>query len=440
MYCYAALTRALLVWTVVWLILLHPLTAEAEEDKRRGPLKDLPGPPGPHIAKIKAMGDNSWLDLGQPDPDPQYGRGQGRAYSSRMAYAPGLRGAFLFGEGVHGKATIRADKIYYNDDLFLYDINAHRWICAYPGTDTADYHMIINADGFEATPDGKPKPVASMAHAYGMITYDTHKKRFISMPCPGSYWHKRLPLRSEFLKNEDNKKRLNHLDRNSPIRQASPWMFNTVTGEWERYKTNSKSPAMQVGHTILYIPTIRKVFSYGAGMHYYDTEKNDWEIINAQGPAPIAGWDAISCYDSKRDRIYIGGGNTRFKIKEGNTLWIFDVKTNTWIDPNPTGELPSPYYSTQIASMNYDTANDVVILFLYNFSEINQTRGVYAYDPEKNTWSLVNNQFPQIWDNRTWQRSAVNTFYDPELNVHFCHVAGDSAANGVMIAYRYKKR
>ena len=32
-----------------------------------------------------------------------------------------------------------------------------------------------------------------------------------------------------------------------------------------------------------------------------------------------------------------------------------------------------------------------------------------------------------------------NGFYSPELNAHFFHVAGDSADDGRIWAYRYKK-
>ena len=57
--------------------------------KRTGPLADLPGAPGPHIEKIKALGDNEWLNLGPPAADPQWGKARGRSWSSNMPAAPG---------------------------------------------------------------------------------------------------------------------------------------------------------------------------------------------------------------------------------------------------------------------------------------------------------------------------------------------------------------
>jgi hypothetical protein len=36
-------------------------------------------------------------------------------------------------------------------------------------------------------------------------------------------------------------------------------------------------------------------------------------------------------------------------------------------------------------------------------------------------------------------RNMLNGFYDPKLNVHILHRAGDGRANGTMTAWRYKR-
>src|SRR5687768_10677684 len=69
--------------------------------KPKGPLADLPSRPGGHVEKIKALGDNEWLNLGAPAADPTWGKARGRSWSSNMPFAPDVRGAFVFGEGVH---------------------------------------------------------------------------------------------------------------------------------------------------------------------------------------------------------------------------------------------------------------------------------------------------------------------------------------------------
>src|SRR5258708_1450545 len=109
----------------VWLGLLSLFFWCAASFAQANPLTGLPSAPAPHIAKIKSLGNNAWLNLGQPAPDPRWGRARGRSWTSEMPFAPELRGAFLYGEGQHGYAKPDG---HYMDDLWLYDINAHRWI------------------------------------------------------------------------------------------------------------------------------------------------------------------------------------------------------------------------------------------------------------------------------------------------------------------------
>src|SRR5687768_14390450 len=104
-------------------------TADAENPPA-APMTGLPSEPGEHVARIKAMADGTWLDLGKPAPDPKWGRARGRSWGAKMSYAPDLRGAFLHGEGVHGWWNEETGR--YMDDLWLYDANAHRWVCVYP--------------------------------------------------------------------------------------------------------------------------------------------------------------------------------------------------------------------------------------------------------------------------------------------------------------------
>src|SRR5262245_24409981 len=96
--------------------------SKAKDSDAKGHLAGLPSAEGPHIAKIRALGDNEWLNLGKPAPDPQYGPGRGRSWGARMPLAPDLKGAFLGGLGPHG--FYKPDQRLL-DDIFFYDINAH---------------------------------------------------------------------------------------------------------------------------------------------------------------------------------------------------------------------------------------------------------------------------------------------------------------------------
>src|ERR1051325_5161608 len=119
---------------------------------RKGPLAAVPSKPAAHIEKIKAMGDNEWLNLGVPAADTKWGKARGSSWGAKaLILAPDKRGAFLYGEGVHG--YVKPDG-HVMDDLWFYDINAHAWICLSPGTNTRtftqrvkDKQLWIDEDG-----------------------------------------------------------------------------------------------------------------------------------------------------------------------------------------------------------------------------------------------------------------------------------------------------
>src|SRR5271165_445635 len=102
------MTRKATAWMIVLAAIMtvgQALPAEPASDKqgeRKGPLAPLPSAPGPHIDKIKALADNTWLKLGAPAADAKWGKARGRSWAAIMPYAPELRAAFLYGEGVHG--------------------------------------------------------------------------------------------------------------------------------------------------------------------------------------------------------------------------------------------------------------------------------------------------------------------------------------------------
>jgi len=157
--------------------------ADTNESPRqaKGPLAGLPSQPGLHVEKIKSLGDNAWLSLGSPAPDEKWGKARGRSWSSNMPGAADLGGAFVFAEGVH--AYVKPDGHYMND-IWFYDIYAHRWICLYPGIDVKtlaprikDKDLTLDDRGLLVDKAGQPLPPL-LIHAYGYLGYDPDKRKF----------------------------------------------------------------------------------------------------------------------------------------------------------------------------------------------------------------------------------------------------------------------
>ena len=122
-----------------------------------------------------------------------------------------------------------------------------------------------------------------------------------------------------------------------------------------------KSPNSGFGDALVYLPGHKRAFfRHGEEVWFYDTADNAWTQAKPTGPPLPFGIDATSCHDTKRDRIYIGGGSYPVAPAGTNAFRIYDLKTNAWLDPQPKGApcKGSNSYATNIAAMEYDSAND----------------------------------------------------------------------------------
>jgi hypothetical protein len=348
-----------------------------------------------------------------------------------MAYAPDLRAAFLFGEGVHNWWNKQNQR--YMDDVFVYDILGHRWMCAYPGTDVMNVDLKLDANGFEVGTNGRPVPVGQLGHGYEMLTYDSDRKRFMFMPGASGDWQSAAPF---------GKKRLAWgVSGQGLPNKCSPWIYDVASGQWDLRKVEGPGPArtpVSLGMTFVYVPFLKKAFFWNPTVPeawLYDPATNTWANPKPKGlPAPL-GIDKVACLDTKRQRIYLGGNNA---------FWCYDLKVNEFIDLRAKGQAPQAHdgyafgpYSTSRSVMNYDAANDVVVLGYHGNVSLQgdgtKGRGVYVYDPTTNAWAEEPLKIPREFC------KCPSSFYDPELNAHFIHCAGDSADDGVMLVYRYKK-
>jgi Kelch motif len=411
----------------------------AETPKRRGPLAGLPSAPGPHIEKIKALGDDEWLDLGSPAADSRWGKGRGCSWGAKMPYAPDLHGAFLAGQGQHG--FIKPDGRY--DDFFFYDINAHRWICLYPGLDTCSFAadvrkggLKLNDDGQLADRDGQPVIYAYGGHSYQTHTYDTDLRKYVSFGGGSGLGGEQYSRQMAW--DKEAKKLLAEQQKSKPDRiNGSPFSFNTATGKFERYPIDGLKPAGSFPN-VFYLPTKKSIWHYAGGPTLLgDGATRRWTDAHARGPTP-PGIDFGACYDSKRDHIYLCGGSYRGPYRKGEgKVYAYDVKSNTWSNLPDKGDIPSCFDSND-ACVHYDTANDRVITVIHPGGNIREAKagvvGVFAFDPETGAWGEGPAPLPAKMASGCW-----SGFYSPELNAHFFHVAGDSQDNGTMWVYRYKK-
>jgi hypothetical protein len=404
--------------------------------EHQGCFAGLPSAPGVHIAKIQALGENEWLNLGAPAADPKWGVGRGRSWSCKMPYAPDLQGAFLAGQGVHG--FIKPDG-HYMDDIFFYDVNAHRWICVYPGFDTKAFaanvakgELKVNTDGQLTDKDGQPVPFASIGgHSYHVHTYDSDQCKYIQTWGSGGIGGDQYTYQMPWDK-EGRAALADQLKGKTDRVSGTPFYFNTINGKFERGPFPPQMPAKGQGDNVLfYLPTKKMLFRYnGAGETMLgDCSSHQWVKAGAKGPTPPGSCDLGACYDSKRERVYFGrGGYAPPQRKDEGSVYIYDVKTNAWSNP-ANKENAGGLSGTNSACVHYDSANDRVLV-------ISRWEGkgfVSAYDPENGMWE---SGLP-IPAHVMAGAECWHGFYSPELNVHFIYIAADSGG-GAMWAYRFK--
>ncbi len=391
--------------------------------RRNGPLAKLPSAPGAHVARIKALADGGWLELGRPAPDPRYGPAPGRSYTCKMAAAPDLGGGFLYGEGVHGGSAVRGGERRYNDDLFFYDLNAHAWIAVYAGTPTSGQGIRYDAKlKCEVNAEGEPMPVAVMIHGYSDYAYSPKRKLLAALPNGSYFWKKALG----HFRNWDNV---------NVIHKQGPWLYDAAGHKWE-LRTDAGCPKGSCGAVLEFVAKDGKeqLFRYTRSGHvfFYDPDARRWAAAKPRGPQPPWGIEPNACYDTRRNRVYMGGGQYP-EPKHKNTLWAYDVGKNELVDLKAANSKLS-VYATWGAVMTYDAPADKVILMRYKGYRGEPT-GLFVYDPGANAWRDPK-PLPDGFAKRGFE---ANGFYEAGLNCHVYHMAGDSRADGCVWVYRHAK-
>ncbi len=395
-----------------------------------GALAGLPSTGGPGLRALQSLAPGSWVDLGVPAPDPAHGLATGRSYTPRLAPAAHLGGAFFTGEGTHGYVVPATGR--YVDDVWFYDLAAHRWICVKPGSHVATLALRLNEDRFEVDAQGAPIPVAQLGHGYELVTVDESRRAFVMVAAPNTYWTNAMPQRLAWLGNVS-----------LPASQAaSPWLFEEATGRWRREPPGATRPTLDVtGRSVVvhYVPSRRATWCWDKSaaqrrtVWYFDASTYRWSPVALAQDGPRITGTGVSCFDRTRERIYF------FAVDETGTafrLWFFDVATSRWVDTGATGMPPlagrTPYVSAY-AGLTFDDASGRVLVRLTgpsasypSFHVFDPTTG--AFDPEPIA--------PPAALRSHFTFAATNAFYAGDYDAHILHVAGERGRTGRFLAFR----
>ena len=310
------------------------------------------------------------------------------------------------------------------DDVWLYDINAHRWVAVYPGTDTNTFNrqvsqgeIFIDGHGQVAHRSGTLLPVHVLVHAWDFLSYDTHRHRFVFLAGSGlgRYY---LPGLDAI---ETGLKTLEAQRASTTIPPLSPWSYDAATHRFGRDLAQNEQPDVGGHPTFVYVPERDSYFVAGSrGVATFDLATRRWTKLADQGRRP-PGYDHGGCLGTRRQRLYMGSGSA-----EAEGLFVFDIPSSTWRHVEAEGQ--PRRFRTNEAALVYNESADRLTIFH------RKDRKLYVFNPGNERWTTVPLHDAVL---NSVPYGALSAFYDPVLDVYFVFLAADSRDNGIMWVYRH---
>jgi hypothetical protein len=404
------------------------------------PLAGLPSQPGPHIEAIKALGDNQWLKLPDTAADtncPSWrGKSYGRSWCPKAVYVAELGGAFITGEAAHCGTDNQTG--YYGDDVWFYDLYANRWIAIYPGTHIPSFdsklkngELTIDDGGIIHDKTGMPVPAGTLSgHAGFLLDYDRSQRKFFWGGGTCGWLTGGLKAPYEAAVKAQGK----------PKAPTGIWLYDLATGRFEHQRYVGLPYKDSSLNFYQYVPSTGTVMDGDArGMDWWlDLKTGTAKKAKAAGDRPPNGSAYGSCYDSKRDRIYVWGA-AKYGVKKDDWVpedhfFYYDVKEGLWVKPKAKN---SPAISNFIWGrwmMEYDSIQDRVMVMYITHQMPPEDRAIHVYDPEVNEFRR-----PIPVTAEKLPTGYYHSFFCPELNAYFLHGAGGDNAVGNTWVWRYQR-
>ena len=152
------------------------------------------------------------------------------------------------------------------------------------------------------------------------------------------------------------------------------WVYDDVCNAWSFAEGQAPSPsgrhmsAWGDGRVWVFGGRFREPGEGGLYTLYddlfrFDVEQRSWRIVDVEGERPAARVNAGLVWDSRRERLWLVGGNTSESGAAYEAVadaWSFDPETNSWEKHQLSGRLPP---ARLMHAVVYDELRDAIVMF-----------------------------------------------------------------------------
>jgi hypothetical protein len=332
------------------------------------------------LAKVKALGENSSCELGNPKVIHKglgdFAKGWhrmkttgpcGRDYSIKMAWMPDRKRAFFCGAN-HGSP-------HRFNDAWEYDLAANTWVLLYVPdyndrgkiTDY-DKQTLVVKDGWLRTKEGGP---GHPAHTWWGLTYDPKIK--------AALWYCAWP-------GYRLKKKLDAIGKTKADLYKGPpmWAFYPYEKKWKPMPTAKPWARTSFGASLEYVPALGgSLWQHHGGTWLLDAGKKTWKAFpGSKLSLPI---ETLICHDPDRKLMIAHRGPNRKTLP---MTWHYSLANPAtgWVQTATAKDLPNGHDARSL--MYFDPVGKVALLYE------RATKAIWSYDPEVKKWTKLTPKGP----------------------------------------------
>lgn len=209
----------------------------------------------------------------------------------------------------------------------------------------------------------------------------------------------------------------------APDYHAETWIFDEGCGQWKQLSIDD-GPSARARHSMTYGDGLAWMFGGRWGetgstdgefiaydeLWTFDLDSETWQEIKPDGDKPPARANSAIAWDSKRDVLWVWGGNVVVgrEFRAAADLWRYDPDTNRWTELTVDALEPIPrlYHS-----LVYDERRDQLIV--YGGADPSSTNfipdeAVWGLSLEDLTWSRLDADANRRPDSRYWQGMVLD--------------------------------